>query len=319
MRASAIEFAEQFSFPLAIRPVTSDLSPDCKMSSTRDAEEGLRQSLKFVYPLLRIIGAWPSPVSAPLSSKILERCLIFLSYLLLFLLLVPGILHILVRETNSRRQLKLFMPHINVMCQLFKYTIVLCRMNEFRSIMGEIKRDWLATNEEDRRVYREKAQIGHKVMTVIMLTIYTGGISYRTILPLSVGRIVLPDNTTIRLLPCPSYFIFFDEQSTPNYELIFVLQVLSGFFTYTVVSGTVGICTIFCLHTCSQLSILANKMTELTNQLDISEDAVQKKIVDIVEYRTKIKRRVEICVCYFYPAIYASDITWTACAMLSGF
>lgn len=128
------------------------------------------------------------------------------------------------------------------------------------------------------------------MVTILAITMYGGGLCYRTILPLSMGKIVLPDNSTVRLLPCPSYFVFIDEQATPNYGIIFTLQVLGGFISYTTLCGTVGLCCMLCLHLSSMLRILINKMIELTEQADTSETAFQVKIADIVEQQSSIKR-----------------------------
>ncbi|XP_076760952.1 odorant receptor 43a-like [Xylocopa sonorina] len=260
------------------------------MHRTRIAEEDLRRSLRLVRPLLRIVGAWPRPLASPTSSKLLDRSLIFLSYFVQFLVLFPSFLYVFVKEKNSRRQMKMLMPHINGFGQLCKYSILLYRMNEFRTTLEDIRDDWLNAKEENRLILRTNAKIGHKVVLIVAMTLYSGGLCYRTILPLSKGKIVLPDNTTIRLLPCPSYFVLFNEQITPYYEIIFALQVLGGFLTYTILCGTLGIFAFFSLHMCSLLNILVNKMLELTNQTDTSERAVQDKIARIIEYQTKIKR-----------------------------
>lgn len=69
-----------------------------------------------------------------------------------------------------------------------------------------------------------------------------------------------------------------------------MLQLLAGFFIYTVLSGTIGISLMLSLHMCSLLKILRRKMINLADGSIISENIMQEKIVDIVEYQTKIKR-----------------------------
>ncbi|KOX73695.1 hypothetical protein WN51_13773 [Melipona quadrifasciata] len=257
----------------------------------RNAEEDLKHSMRLLYPLLKIVGAWPDPVDpAPVSSTILKWGMISISYFLQLLLLIPSFMYIFGKETNSRKQVKLLMPHINGLSQLIKYTILLRRMKEFRETMEEIRNDWLTATDENRRIFRENAKVGYKVVLGIAIIMYAGGLCNRTVMPLSKGRIVLPNNVTIRLLSSQSYFIFFDVQRTPNYEIIFTLQVLGGFIIYTILCGTMGVSSLLCMHMCSLLRILANMMSELSEQFDVSENAVQKKIASIVEYRTKIKK-----------------------------
>ncbi|XP_043517135.1 odorant receptor 4-like isoform X2 [Frieseomelitta varia] len=205
--------------------------------------------MRLLYPLLKIIGAWPDPAVTTVSSTIIKWCTISISYFLQLLLLIPSFMYIFGKETNSRKQVKLLMPHINGLSQLIKYTILLRRMKEFRETMEDIRNDWLSATDENRQIFRENAKVGYK-----------------------------------------SYFVFFDAQRTPNYEIIFALQVLGGFVIYTILCGTMGVSSLLCMHMCSLLRILANMMSELSEQLDVSENAVQKKIASIVEYRTKIKK-----------------------------
>ena len=260
------------------------------MSVAKNAEDDLRDSMNVFYSMLKITGAWPNPNKSSLSSVILKTCIIFISYFVQLVTLVPSVLYAFAKENNGRKRIKLLTPQINNLCQLIKYTILFRRMKEFREMMEEIRNSWLNATEENRQIFRTNAMIGRKVVIGIAVTMFSGGLSNRTIIPLVKGRIVLPNNTTIRLLSCPSYFVFFDEQVTPNYEIIYVLQIFGGFFTYTTLCATMGVCTMLCLHMCSLLRILTNKMIELSDQLDVSENAVQEKIADIVEYRTGIKR-----------------------------
>ncbi|KAG6804449.1 odorant receptor 11 [Apis mellifera caucasica] len=186
-----------------------------------------------------------------------------------------------------------------------KYTIILQRAKEFSKLLDEIKKDWLLATEENRQIFSERASIEHKLTTVIVVTMYGGGFFYRTILPLSKGKILLPNNMTVRLLPCPSYFGSLNEQATPNYEIIFTLQVLGGFIIYTVLCGTKSACLMLCLHMCGLLKILTNKVMDLTNDSD--EQVVQEKIVHIVEYQTRIKEFLNQ-LDQFVPAIYLIEV-----------
>ena len=181
----------------------------------------------------------------------------------------------------------MLMPLMSTIAQMTKYTILLRRMKEFNKLLDEIKKDWSTATQENRQIFSAKASIEHKLTTVIAITIYGGGIFYRMILPLSKGRIVLPNNVTIRLLPCPGYFGSLNVQITPNYEIIFTLQILGGFVIYTALCGVKSSCLMLCMHMCGLLRILTNKVMELTSDKD--EKVVQEKIVYIVQYQTRIK------------------------------
>ncbi|XP_016910322.1 odorant receptor 4-like [Apis cerana] len=271
------------------------------MPRIRNAKEGINHTLCFAYPLSKMVGCWPLNIPSSTFSKIFNSFIIFISYLLSLIVLVPGLLYLFLKEKNGRRKIKMMMPLMSTIAQMTKYTILLRRMKEFSKLLDEIKKDWSTATQENRQIFSTRASIEHKLTTVIAITIYGGGFFYRMILPLSKGRIVLPNNVTIRLLPCPGYFGSLNVQITPNYEIIFTLQILGGFIIYTALCGVKSSCLMLCMHMCGLLRILTNKVMELTSDKD--EKVVQEKIVYIVQYQTRIKEFYNY-VDQFVPYVY---------------
>ena len=237
-----------------------------------------------------VLGAWPLPPESSLCMKIFQRVIPVISIFLALFVICPGFFYIFFKAGGTRRKMELLSAFINSLIQLIKYIIILNSMNDIRTLLREIRNDWLYGTEENRRLFRENAKIGDRVVSIVAITMYCGGLCYRTILPLSRGRITLPNNTTIRLLPSSTYLPFINEQITPYYEIIFVLQVLSGLFIYTVFSGAIGIMMMICLHTCGLIRILTDKLMDLIDKSNTSEEIIQEKIVNIVEYHRKIKK-----------------------------
>lgn len=282
-------------FPVTMRSgVTFNLSfvrPIIKkMSRIGNAENDMRHSIWFAYMLLGKLGAWPNRATSSIFSRTRNCILIFMCYSVQLIILIPGILHFFLKEKDSRKKVKILIPLINGYLQLCRYSLVLRSAKKLCYLLNEMKKDCTNISEEDRLIFRSKASIGHRLMSVVAIIMYSAGLGYRTFIPLSKGRILLPDNTTIRLLPCPGYYIFFNEQITPNYEIVFILQVIGGLFSYTIMCGTTSMCAMLCLHASSLLRILVKKINELTKQSDINESAVHMKITDIVRYQTKIKQ-----------------------------
>ncbi|KOC59817.1 Odorant receptor 2a [Habropoda laboriosa] len=260
------------------------------MSGIARAEEDLRYATRFVKPILGIVGAWPIPVNSSPFTRLVRRIEHVVTYFLFFLMIVPGLLYVFLKEKNGKIRLKILGPIVNCSIQFFKYSVILYRIDKIQKSLNTIRRDWIEATDENRLIFRSKAKIGRRVLLIAAATMYGGGLCYRTILPLLRGTIVTPDNVTIRPLPCPVYFVFFNEQRSPNYEIVFILQIMAGFVTYAVISGTCGMCALFVLHACSMLRILVNKMNALVDKADMTETLVHRKIADIVEYQTKIKR-----------------------------
>ncbi|XP_012350997.1 odorant receptor 4-like [Apis florea] len=278
---------------------------------TKYVEKDLKQAF-YAQPFLKIIGAWPNAIKSPLSSKIQKWFIISFFLCLQICIVTPCIFEALLKEKNAKRKIHLFMLATNTVNQVFKYVITLNRSSELKIAIREMKNDWLNATPENRYIFITNSKIGQRIMLIIVVTMYASGLGYRMVLPLLKGKIILPNNVTIRLLPCPTYFTFFNELVSPYYEMIFILQLLAGCFIYTVLSGTIGISLMLSLHMCSLLKILSKKLVDLADGSITNENIMQEKFVDIVEYQTKIKRflnNTELITQYF--CFY--DISFNTC------
>ncbi|KAI4479601.1 hypothetical protein M0804_010998 [Polistes exclamans] len=137
-----------------------------------------------------------------------------------------------------------------------------------------------------------QARIGRILATMSISFIYGAGIFYRTFLPLSKGSIVV-GNITIRPLACPSYFVIFDEQITPAYELVFIGQFLGGFTVYTVGSGVCGLAAFLIMHVCGQLRILMRKMNDIVDGHYSDEINPKKRIDEVIRHQIRARNFVK--------------------------
>lgn len=260
------------------------------ISQLTKAEEDFKYATRYVKPFLVLIGAWPVSPSSSFSSRILLRIRNVLSYFLLLLLIVPPFLHMFLKRNSVKVILRIVGPTFNSIMQFCKYTFLLGQVNRIQKSLNAIKEDLTSATEENRLIFRSKVKIQRRIVVIAAITMYGGGFCHRAVVPLLRGTIVTPDNVTIKLLPAHSYLVILDEQKSPTYEILFVLQVLAGFVSYAIVCGISGMSALLVLHTCSMLRILANKMNRLVDKKDVPEMMVQRRIADIVEYQVKIKR-----------------------------
>ncbi|XP_036147239.1 odorant receptor 4 [Monomorium pharaonis] len=158
------------------------------------------------------------------------------------------------------------------------------------STFSDARQDWRDTVDwRNRKAMLFKAKIGRKFAIFSAIFMYVGGLSYRTIVPLSKGRMLTPMNTTVRALACPSYFVKFDEQATPAYEIVFTLQFFAGLLTYSITVGAAGLAAFFVLHGCGQLKVLIDKIQRINDILDADDRTVVMLLADIVEHQIKVK------------------------------
>ncbi|KAK1131440.1 hypothetical protein K0M31_017724 [Melipona bicolor] len=252
-------------------------------------EKELKRDLRYVEPFVTALGAWPLGPESASCLKILQRLIAPICIFLISFTTWPGFYYVFFKEKDSKRKLQLMPPTINSMFQLSQYIVVLTKIKTIRMALNDIRNDWFHTTEENRQFFRENAKVGKKIISILAIIMYCGGIGFRIMLPLLKGRIVLPDNTTVRLLPCPIYLPFVNEQVTPYYEIIFILLALGGICNCTILTSTTAIIMMISLHLCGLIRILRKKMINLTEKSNINEVTIQRNIVIVIEHHTKIK------------------------------
>ncbi|XP_072747259.1 uncharacterized protein [Anoplolepis gracilipes] len=252
---------------------------------TRENEKHFNYAVQIPRIILRIIGVWP--ISKSNTEKIAIRLQNAFCYFLFLFILVPGFLLIFLKEQNFKRRVRIIGPLLNCGMSCTKYSLFIYHAKEIQACLEQTRQDWQnMINWNERKAMLFKATTGRKFAIFSATFMYVGGVSYRTIVPLSKGRILTPMNTTIRIFPCPSYFTF-DEQASPAYEIIFTLQFFAGFLTYSVMCGGAGLAAFFIMHVCGQLSVLINKLKYL-NDVEPKDQAVAVLLADIVEHQIKV-------------------------------
>ncbi|KAL0117071.1 hypothetical protein PUN28_010133 [Cardiocondyla obscurior] len=256
--------------------------------------------------ILRLIGVWPIPSNASIVERIMTRTQNVICYLLTAFLIVPGLLRIFLKEHEFKSRIRLTAPIINCGMACLKYILLMYHAREVQFCLDQVSQDWNdAVNENDRRIMLSNAKSGRKFAIYSALFMYIGGLSYRILIPLSKGRILTPMNTTVRVLACPSYFVFFDGGVSPAYEIIFTLQIFAGVITYSVRCGIAGLAALFVMHVCGQLSIVVDKVHSLDYVPKSNNRAVMILLADIVERQNKIKKflkKVETTLQYVWLA-----------------
>ncbi|KAG7198561.1 hypothetical protein KM043_005925 [Ampulex compressa] len=260
------------------------------MSHAEHRKDGLGYAVQISRAILRLIGAWPLDEDSSLVQKMIRRGQNFLCYFLFLFILVPGLLRMILKEKSSHARLKMIGPLLNCFMSFLKYSVLLYKARAIRMALREMRDDWQDVGSiEEWETMMSKARIGRRLVLLSALFMYGGGLSYRTILPLSKGTILTPDNATIRALACPSYFFKFDEQVTPFYEIVFALQFFAGFAVYSVTCGACGLAALLVLHLCGQLQILMGSFKRLTEDYNFEETIVGKRLALIVQHHTKIQ------------------------------
>ncbi|XP_077269553.1 uncharacterized protein LOC143901276 [Temnothorax americanus] len=258
--------------------------------------------------ILLALGVWPS-ISKEKSvyPKTHNLLLICISYILFSSDLIPGILYWVLEET-TRIRLQIIPLLLYDLMSASSYGIFIFRYDQLRRCLKHIEEDWENVFSADaRNIMLKSARTGKRLVTICGVFMYSGVITFRTILPLSQGKIVTDQNVTLRHFACPGYFFSLDVQVSPVYETVFVIQSLTGFITVSVVTGACGLTAIFVVHACGQLKILINLMRSLVQERWREEREVDEKIAEIVEHQVRVRNFLRL-VQHTLQEIYLMEI-----------
>ncbi|XP_011158994.1 odorant receptor 13a-like [Solenopsis invicta] len=243
---------------------------------------------KLTRHVLSLLGVWPSYNRRSVGEKAWKYFLISISYMLIYFVLIPGISFSLIEKT------KVTVRTIPLLFYGFmasgKYSNLVFREKNIRRCLKHIEEDYrIITSTEARDTMIESAKIGRRLVTLCAIFMYGTGLFARSILPFAKGKIVTAQNITIKPLPCPAYFIVFDAQVSPVYELTFTLQVVSGIITYSITTGLCGLAAVFVMHACGQLKILVDMMKNLVEEQWEEKQEVDRKLARMVEHQIRIR------------------------------
>lgn len=194
-------------------------------------------------------------------------------------------------EEEPYAKLMMVAPTIYSFNALAKYSTLIVYENEIRNCLRHIKDDWkFIAVSNARDIMMEKAKIGRNMFTICCTFLYCAGLSYQMIVPLSRGKVVTHDNVTVRSFAYAGYFILFDEQRSPAYEIVFTIQLFGGFVMYTVTIVTYGLAALLVMHVCAQMKILIMLIEELVDERTCEEKNTDEKLAAIVERQIRIRK-----------------------------
>ncbi|XP_043282238.1 odorant receptor Or2-like [Venturia canescens] len=248
---------------------------DRKNSSTsvvlenKDYKENMNHAICYLRRLLRFIGVW-SLVKKNRERRdiVIAVLLIILATLLPSFVMVPCILHALLREQNPNKKMKLLAPIGLRAANCVKYYAMLNRLDALKFCFKQVETDWMTVSTlADRQIMRKKAILGRRITILCIMVFYTSTLSYNAILPIWRGSKINEFNKTIRPVVYPGYDIFVDPQASPTYEIIFCTTVFAACSTYTVISGSCSLAATFVTHACGQIEIIISRLKTIFDNL----------------------------------------------------
>lgn len=241
--------------------------------------------------ILGVLGVWPSLNRGRSSGeRIGKYLLISFCWILLYCpVLMPGILFWL-KEKRARIRIQMIPLLLFGLMTTCKYIYLILREKQIKRCLEHMVEDWknpVSRNARDTMV--ESAKTGRRLVALCGAFMYGSGLSFRSILPLSKGKIITAQNITIKHLPCPGYFFSINVQISPTYEIVYVMQIVSGLVTFSITTGVCGIMATFVMHACGQLKILINLMRQLVEEQWQEKQEVDRRLAEVVEHQIRVR------------------------------
>lgn len=265
------------------------------MCKTRNKhyQRDVQNILQLSRNILLALGVWPkSNEKRSICERTVKILQISISYILQYCALVPGAFY-WIFEKRARARLRVTAILLYGFMNMAKYYNLITHEGQIRRCLKHLEEDWKdVDNTNARNTMLESGKTGKRLATICTVFLYICGFSLRALIPLSTGKIVTPQNVTIRPLPYPTYLFSFDVQSSPIYEVVFAIHCLAGVVTLSISAGVYGLIIVFVMHACGQLKVLIDLMNGLVIGQKWDEIEVNKTFAVIVDHQTRIRRWV---------------------------
>nr|KAF7396880.1 hypothetical protein H0235_016417 [Vespula pensylvanica] len=257
----------------------------------KDYQKDIRYALQLCRWVIKPIGIWPLIYDGVTKREIIISIVLgFACISCLCFVLIPSGLHTLIYEKNINIKLKLFGPVGFCLTSTIKYCYLGIKGKAIGRCIGYMDKDWRHVRDKDyRRIMIKHATVGRNLTILCASFLYSGGMSYHTIMPLF-SRKRIDENHTIRPLTYPGYDHFFESQASPTYEIIFFTHCIYALITYNITTATCSLAAIFVSHVCGQVQIIISRLDDLVEGKRSKNTVVEDRLAVIVQDHVKVLR-----------------------------
>ncbi|XP_011148372.2 uncharacterized protein LOC105188546 [Harpegnathos saltator] len=253
-------------------------------------KDDLHVSVQLNMWTLKPIGTWPKPVNYSWLEMLWCRLLNLSCYLLLAFILIPCSMYIVLEIKDFYNQLKLGSALSFFMMAVIKYCALILRENDIRRCIEFIEGDWKNVRcAEDRKIMLENANFGRRLVVICGFFMYGSVLFYYVALPLTRAKIVDEDsNMTYRRLVYPVPKMIADTRRSPINEIVYIIQLLSGFVTHNIAVAACGLAALLAMHACGQLQVLMSWMNHLVDGREGVNDTLDERLANIIQLHVRI-------------------------------
>ncbi|CAL7936642.1 unnamed protein product [Xylocopa violacea] len=254
-------------------------------------ENDIRHTFQLCHRVLKSIGIYPFVYShANRSERITSVVLILICCCILQFVIVPFSYYILFYERDINAKIKFLGPLIFCLTTVLRYGYLGAKGPAIGRCIQQMERDWKVLRDEDHRdIMIRYVNMSRNLLVMCVLFMYTGGLSYHTIMPL-LSKKKISENFTIRPLTYPGYEAFLNVQESPTYEIVYCMHCVYVLVTGNIMLAAYSLTAIFTTHACGQIQIQALRLENLRKEKKTYEEAVADCLALVVKDHVEILR-----------------------------
>lgn len=253
--------------------------------------------IQFTRWLLTPLGIWPFIKQYSTAKEIFGAIVcIILCYSIILFALVPSIFHIVCREKNLSAKIALCGPSGFFVMNLLKYSAIIYHRKDIKQCIEHVETDWQRIecngDEEEWTIMIRNIFMGRKWTILCAAFIYTGGMSYHTVMPFLMAS---PASSVInfnhsRPLVFPGYDVLFNPYITPVYEIVYFSHCLAAMIIYTITTVSCNLAASFVTHASSQMEMMVVKLNCLVKDAHQQQHGrcLQRQIGNIVRAHGRV-------------------------------
>lgn len=255
-------------------------------------ENDIRYTVQVHRLILGLIGVWPILTKARYRGETFVKGIIrAVCCFLLSFNLIPWALYMFLIVDSLTGRLRMLGGLCFYSMVAAMYCMLILRQGRIRECVRHVEEDWRNVRDvNDRKIMLVNARAGRFIIICATLFLFTSGFTYRLIQPIFRSKIII-GNVTIRPLVQGNYYIFFDPQQSPAYEIVFSMHLLTGIIIYIVTASVCGVAALFTMHACGQLEMLAVWLKNLSDESQWSKNCTAaQKLATIITHHIRIRR-----------------------------
>ncbi|XP_018406418.1 PREDICTED: uncharacterized protein LOC108782612 [Cyphomyrmex costatus] len=253
-------------------------------------ENDIRYTVQVHRLIMGLIGVWPNMDKPGKWTRVLRGLLRIACCFLLSFNLIPWMLYMFLILDTFKSRLRMVGGFFFYSMVPAMYFTLMLREDRIKKCMRHLQEDWQNVwDANDRKIMLNQARAGRFVIICTLLFLFTSGFTHRLIKPILRGTIVI-GNVTIRPLVQGNYFIFFDPQQSPAYEIVFSMHLVTGIVIYIVTTSVCGITALFTMHACGQLKMLTVWLENTATENQWSKYAIAQRLAAIVIHHVRIRK-----------------------------